>query len=115
MKSLYSLKGDIWHHPVLLDFLMCQQIRCIITLKLKKLKVCVSYLAQVTNQPGVCRWFSEAGQPVCVPGVSHQQPGCPSCNHNSESCADHKQDLTEAGPAEDPREDALEERHPESG
>lgn len=45
-----------------------------------------------------------------VPGVSHQQLGRPDCNQST----DHKQHLTEARPAEDLREDTLEERHPES-
>lgn len=46
------------------------------------------------------------------PGVSHQQPRGPGRDHSCQSCADHKQDLTEASPAEDLREDDLEERHP---
>lgn len=57
-------------------------------------------------------WLAEAGQPVCVPGVSHQQLHRPSCDHSSESFTDHEQDLTEARPAEDLGEDTLEERHP---
>lgn len=57
-------------------------------------------------------WLPEAGQPVCVPGVSCQQPQHPDCNHSSQSCTGHKQDLTEARPAEDMRDDTPEERHP---
>lgn len=56
--------------------------------------------------------FAEAGQPVCVPGVSHQQLRRPDCDHSAESCSDHIQDLREAHPAEDKREGTLEERHP---
>lgn len=56
-------------------------------------------------------WLAEAGQPVCVPGVSHQQPHCPTDNHSSQSSTDHKQHLAEARPAEDLREDTLEDRH----
>lgn len=74
--------------------------------------VCGSYLAQVSNQPVVCMRLAEARQPVCVPGVTHQQPHRPRCDHSSQPCADHAQDLTDAGPAEDPTEDTLEERHP---
>lgn len=69
--------------------------------------VCVSYLAQVAKKPGVCMWLAEAGQPVCEPGVSRQQLRRPHCDHSSQSCTDHNQDLTE-----DLREDTLEERHP---
>lgn len=57
-------------------------------------------------------WLAEAGQPVYVPGVSHQQPPSPNCNHSSQYCSHHTQDLAEARPAEDLREDTPEERHP---
>ncbi|KAG7236545.1 hypothetical protein INR49_000808 [Caranx melampygus] len=70
--------------------------------------VCVSYLAQMTHQPRVCRWLAKARQSVCVPGVTHQQPRYEKCNHRSQSCTEHVQDVPDAGPAED----TLEERHP---
>lgn len=71
-------------------------------------QVCVSYLAQVAQQPGVGMWLAEAGQPVREPGVSRQQPRRPNRNQGSQSCSEHNQDPTEARPAED----GPEERHP---
>lgn len=57
-------------------------------------------------------WPAETGQSVRVPGVTRQQPRHPNRHQGNQAYADHGHDLTEAGPAEDPGEDTLQERHP---
>lgn len=73
--------------------------------------LCVSYLTQVAQQPRVCMRLAEAGQPVCVPGMSHQQLHRPNYNYSNQSSTYQMQDLTEASQAENLRENTFKERH----
>lgn len=44
--------------------------------------------------------FAEAGHPVRVPGVSHQQLCRPEGEQGEESCSEHGQELEDRHPAE---------------
>lgn len=73
--------------------------------------VVLLYLSQVTQQPGLCGRFAEAGQPVHVPGVSHQEPRRPGSNHCTEPCSEQQEDLAEASRAEEEINYALQRKH----
>lgn len=80
-------------------------------LTFKSIFCVASYLAQVTDQPGVCRWLAEAGELLCVPGMAHQKVYCPNHNHRSQACSHHSQDMRHAVKAEEQGETTLEDRH----
>lgn len=63
--------------------------------------VVLLYLSQVTQQPGPCGRFAEAGQLVHVPGVSHQEHRRPGSNHRAEPCSEQREELAEAWRAEE--------------